>query len=230
MPTRSIAGPGAGVYKYDLLTALSVGALHGSVVQQTSALRLIAMITARYNWQRDEVSIGQCELARLWGVNERTVKREMKRLTDAGILICLRPGVRGRVGAYRVSYEGVERLSRPVWAAVGADFERRFEGHGATAPKVVRVDFGARSPSAPPDETPPDSWGAVQARLRAEFPDAWGNWFRQLGCNGVEAGAVQLTAPSGFVCRYVETHLRPPLLVAIRAEFGPAAEVSLKPL
>jgi len=49
-------------------------------------LRLISVVTARYNWRNDELSIGQRDMARLWAVNERTVKREMKRLTEANIL------------------------------------------------------------------------------------------------------------------------------------------------
>ena len=91
-------GPKAGSLKYDLLTALSVAGLHGSPTEQTSLMRLNALITARYNWRLEEVSVGQVELARLWSINERTVKREMKRLIGMGILSCIRPGVRGRVG------------------------------------------------------------------------------------------------------------------------------------
>jgi len=81
---RKLTGPQAGSLKYDLLTALSVVGLHGSPTLQCSMLRLSAMVTARYNWRLDEISIGQAELARIWGVNERTVKREMKRLTGQG--------------------------------------------------------------------------------------------------------------------------------------------------
>ena len=65
-------GPKAGSLKYDLLTALSVAGLHGSPTEQTSLMRLNALITARYNWRLEEVSVGQVELARLWSVNERT--------------------------------------------------------------------------------------------------------------------------------------------------------------
>ena len=51
-------------------------------------LRLIALITARYNWQRDELSVGQSEMARIWGVHDRTVKREVRRLqiSPTGVL------------------------------------------------------------------------------------------------------------------------------------------------
>jgi hypothetical protein len=39
----------------------------------------MALITMRYNWQRDELTTGQGEIAPLWSVDERTVKREMAR-------------------------------------------------------------------------------------------------------------------------------------------------------
>ena len=56
-PTR-LTGKGAGAEKYDLLTALSVAGLSGSPTEQTSMLRLIAVLTARYNWAADELSMG----------------------------------------------------------------------------------------------------------------------------------------------------------------------------
>ena len=114
---KKLTGPQAGSLKYDLLTALGVAGLHGSPTVQTSLMRLSAMVTARYNWRLDEISIGQAELARLWAVNERTVKREMKRLTQDGWIICLRPGVRGRVGAYRLNYSRIYENTQPYWTA-----------------------------------------------------------------------------------------------------------------
>ena len=45
----------------------------------------MALITTRYNWQRDELTMGQGEIARLWSVDDRTVKREMARLAGAGL-------------------------------------------------------------------------------------------------------------------------------------------------
>jgi hypothetical protein len=82
-----------GALKYDLLTALNIMGLHGTPTEQTSLTRLMVLITARYNWRVEEVSIGHIEMARLWAVNDRTVKREMKRLLQMGVLICIRPGV-----------------------------------------------------------------------------------------------------------------------------------------
>lgn len=236
-----IAGPGSGVYKYDVLTALSAAALRDGPVAQVSALRLIALITARYNWQRNEVSIGQRDLARLWGVTERTVKREMKRLGTAGLLVCTRPGVRGRVGAYRLDFDAVAQASAAIWPEVGPDFEARAVAHSVAhgaasrpAETVVRVDFSARgTPPAAPVPAPegqgaaPGAWEAVAARLRAEHPEAWANWFARLRPVEGAPGQVVLEAPSGFVCRYVETHLGGVLAAAVRVVCGAEADLVL---
>ncbi len=69
-----MTGPCAGVVKYDILTALG---LHGVPSAQASMLRLITAIMARCNWRSEEMTVGQRDLARLWGVAERTAKREV---------------------------------------------------------------------------------------------------------------------------------------------------------
>ena len=143
MKTNRFTGPRAGALKYDLLTALAVAGLSGSPGFQTSMLRLVALVTARYNWARDELTVGQREMARMWSVDERTVKREIKRLTSADILLQLRPGVRGRVAAYRLNIAEIHRLSAPVWERVGPDFSERMVQHNpqAEGDKVVHVAF-----------------------------------------------------------------------------------------
>lgn len=223
-------GPKAGSLKYDLLTALSVTGLHGTPTEQTSLMRLAALITARYNWRIEEVSIGHAELARIWAVNDRTVKREMKRLMQMGILLCIRPGVRGRVGAYRLNYRRIYELSRPVWAAVGPDFEdRMIEVSGERT--VVKVDFQsgpalASTPvlSAPTHraQTSTGTWGAVRRRLQAEHPSLFESWFAKLVQASVEDHQLTLRAPNSFVSRYIETHFAKILAAAVAAEMPTA--------
>jgi hypothetical protein len=215
-------GPKAGSLKYDLLTALSVAGLHGSPTEQTSLMRLNALITARYNWRLEEVSVGQVELARLWSVNERTVKREMKRLIGLGILSCIRPGVRGRVGAYRLNYRRIYEFSRPCWIAVGPDFEdRMMEMSGERT--VVSVDFQSKQPIRPslvPDSEPQaaGTWGAVRRRLKAEDTALYESWFAKLVEDRKCDRALILRAPNGFVARYIETHFAKKLALAVDAE------------
>jgi hypothetical protein len=220
-PSR-MTGPGSGVHKYDILTAVAIGGLHGTPTHQVSSLRLIALITARYNWARNELSIGQVEMARLWGVTERTAKREVKRLTGMGLLEVRRAGVRGRVASYRLNLSALETLSRPVWGCVGADFEQRAEGLMAqpSAPgTVVKVDFSG--PPRPPETTGGDPrWDAVLRYLAQDQPDAFANWYRRLSLAGAGEGGIEITAPNAFVLSYVTTHLTGPLRAAVGAAFG----------
>lgn len=212
-------GPKAGALKYDILTALTVTGLHGSPTEQTSLMRLTSLITARYNWRLEEVSVGHAELARLWAVNDRTVKREMKRLLGMGVLLCIRPGVRGRVGGYRLNYRRIYELSRPVWPLVGSDFEdRMIEMSGERT--VVNVDFGR--PAAPKPQLVAGqgagTWGAVRRRLQAEHPDLFENWFAKLVQDRQGDHTLTLRAPTGFVSRYIETHLAQLLAAAVAVE------------
>lgn len=212
-------GPRAGSLKYDVLTAINVAGLHGSPTEQTSLMRLSLLITARYNWRIEEVSVGHAELARLWAVNERTVKREMKRLMSMGVLICLRPGVRGRVGAYRLNYRRIYEFSRSCWAAVGPDFEDRMK-EVAGERTVVKVDFQAAPTSTPraPASESAGTWGAVRRRLKAEEPALFESWFAKLVQDGAGTHWITLRAPNGFVSRYIETHFSTLLTRAIEAE------------
>lgn len=212
-------GPRAGSLKYDLLTALSVMGLHGNPTEQTSLMRLIILITARYNWRLEEVSIGHVEMARLWAVNTRTVKREMKRLQAMGVIVCIRPGVRGRVGAYRLNYRRIYEMSRPSWAAVGFDYEDRMMDIAGER-TVVRVDFQKPTLAAPDDLAlmGTGTWGAVRRRLKAENPGLFESWFCKLVQESVSEHTLTLRAPNGFVSRYIETHFGAKLARAIDAE------------
>ncbi|PWR04251.1 hypothetical protein DKT77_02395 [Meridianimarinicoccus roseus] len=228
MQPGRVTGPGSGVHKYDILTAVAIAGLHGSTTQQVSALRLISLITARYNWQRNELSIGQEEMARIWGVNTRTAKREVKRLVSMGLLDVKRAGVRGRVACYRLNLEALETLSRPVWSAVGPDFEERagrlLSRVGSAEGTVLKVDFSPtqRETKEIPADTGCDSrWQDVMTRLSAENPDAYANWYKRLTLGRVTDGTVEVTAPNAFVSNYIATHLADPMAAAVRDAFGP---------
>lgn len=227
MDAKKLTGPKAGSLKYDLLTTLAVAGLHGSPGFQTSMLRLTALVTARYNWRLDEVSVGQRDMARMWCVNERTVKREIKRLTAASILICKRQGVRGRVGAYRLNYAEIYRQSQAVWAMVGPDFEERMaEFVPEVGTSVVKVDFGggaAVEVEEPVGKTP--GWRHVLRRLKERSPNLYANWYSNLQLERADEGVMYLQAPTKFVARYVETHLMTELVGAIEAELGPVERI-----
>ncbi|WP_118133610.1 DnaA N-terminal domain-containing protein [Oceanicella sp. SM1341] len=213
MTTNRLTGSTAPVRKYDLLTALAVLGLSGAPARRTTTLRLIAMITARYNWQADEISIGCRDLARLWSVDERTAKRELKRLREAGLIDVKRPAARGRVAVYRLDHTGIERVTAEGWHKVGTDYVERMEAsrggaapEAAPAPKVVPL-FPAEG-EAPAEEGQDPFWAGICRRLRQEDPGLFRSWFAGLRFEAMEAGELRLGAPSAFVAGYVDIHLR----------------------
>ena len=96
MQVKRAVGQGSHVVKYDILSALLVLAAQGDTAQGRLALRLSLLITARYDWQRDRFNVGLREIARLWGVTERTTKREMAQLRALGWITVTRVAARGQ--------------------------------------------------------------------------------------------------------------------------------------
>ena len=216
-------GPGAGVIKYDVITALSVMALHDSTAMQVTVLRLVALVTARYNWKSDQFCVPQTDMARMWNVSDRTVKREIKRMIGAKLIRCIRPGVRGRVGAYRLDYHSLFDRSRSSWDAVGADYaDRMTETAGRAPTKVLKVDFGARKmeSAAPPLPQEGDLWSRVVRALAEEDPDKVQAWYAKLSLVHEGTDAVTLAAPSGFVANFVQTHLAGTIATALARDLG----------
>jgi hypothetical protein len=228
MGANRLTGPGAGSEKYDLLTALAVAGLSGNPTHQATMLRLIALVTARYNWANDELSVGQREMAAMWSVDERTVKREIKRMTTAELLLQKRAGVRGRVAVYRLNVAQVYRLSEPVWRKVGPDFAERMDQRiprpAVPAETVVRVDFQTRSQ---PKDAATGSWQRVLRRLEDESPTSVAAWFSKLRLVAQTDNRVTLQAPTKFIAQYVQTHLLPMLTAAARAELGAGVAIDL---
>jgi hypothetical protein len=207
-------GRGAAARKYDILTALGAHALGQGRDEQVLALRLVTLITARYNWGRDELAVGQREIARLWSVDERTVKREMAKLRGRGWLELSRAAARGRVAEYRLGIERVLADTRPGWEKVGPDFAHRVEGDDSDG-KVVPLPL--RGEVAPPDLSAGTEWALAQAVLHAEAPGLYASWMRALTRAGRAGGRLTLAAPSRFHAAYVQTHLTARLLDACRA-------------
>lgn len=216
MDLKRYTGPQAGSHKYDLLTALAIAGLNGGSGFQASMLRLIAVVTARYNWKLDEFTVGQRDLARMWSVDERTVKREIKRLTDARILIQLRPGVRGRVAAYRLNQAVIFEHTTPYWDKIGPDFAVRMSTASEreeVSERVVKIDFAKRTKSS--EST---AWERVQQRLEELDPSLHRSWFAGLDfCKFVD-GVLSLNAPSAFIAQYVSSHHLERLRDAARLE------------
>lgn len=204
--------------KYDLLTALGVHACRGDKHLQRLVLRFITLIVARYNWQTDEITVGQREIAALWGVDERTVKRDIARLRALGWLVQHRAAVRGRVASHGIDIPAILAATRADWSAVGPDFVDRMAGPQAPpAPAPNVVSFPSQTTPLPPEA---GLWARAQARLQAEDPAIFAAWFRPLAELGAEGGLMEVAAPSRFHASYVTTHLSARLLAALRAEDG----------
>jgi len=213
MQVAPLAGRQAASRKYDILTALGAWALGHSKGEQRSALRLITLVTARYNWQRDRLAVGQREIAALWHCDERTVKREMARLRGRGWLRLKVQGRRGRVAEYGLGLEAILAETRPAWERIGPDFAMRLED----GPSEDIVPLMPRGPVPAPDVSPGDDWSLAAALIHAEDPATYGAWVRALRRESRAGGTLTVRAPSRFHAAYVDTHLRERLLEALRS-------------
>ncbi|MCU0826028.1 MAG: hypothetical protein MUE52_01135 [Tabrizicola sp.] len=208
------AGREAASRKYDILSALMAFALSKDKHVQRQVLRLMALITTRYNWQRDELTMGQGEIARLWSVDDRTVKREMARFRALGWLVLKRQGARGRVSVYGIDLNRMLEDTRPAWPLIGEDFIARLEPGAETAGQGASNVVPLRAvPSPVSDGT---LWSAAQGALQAEDAAIYGAWFHALTNAGLEANALTLAAPTRFHATYVTAHLKDRLLAALR--------------
>lgn len=197
--------------KYDILSALTAHALAGGQSEQRLVLRLVALITTRYNWQRDELATGQREIARLWCVEERTVKRDMARLRALGWITVKRQGARGRVSVLGLDLTRIMLDTRLAWPNIGEDYVRRMSGQDtAKAPGNI-VPFRRSEEAADPAQ---GLWSRVCARLKAEDAASFDAWFRPLVEAGQGEGLLHLTAPSRFHATYLRTHLMERLRMA----------------
>ena len=224
MLVKKPVGRSASVIKYDLITALGAFALSLGKADQKRVLRLITLITARYNWARNELAVGQREIARLWSCDERTVKREMARLRGAGWLVVRRQGARGRVTEYELDRDRVLLDTKPVWPAVGPDFVIRMDD---TPEATSVVPFRGPIDVPPPDLSTGTEWALAQAVLHREDPASFGSWMRALERDSRAGGRLMLRAPSRFHAAYVQTHLASRILTACQAIDGDVSAVEI---
>ena len=193
-------------------------------------MRLIALITARYNWSSDEVTIGQREMAALWRVDERTAKRETRRLIEAGLIEVKRPGIRGRVAAYRVKRDAIYARTAEEWIGVGPDFDARMSARltPAAAPepaKVVHLNFPKQNLPNPKN----DCWDKVLARLSIDQPQHFDAWYSQLWADTPDdSGILRIEAPTKFIANYVSSRLMAGLERAVQIAYGQALRCQIE--
>lgn len=226
MQIRKPVGRMASARKYDLLTAMGAFALARGKAEQRMTLRLITLVTARYNWVRDELAVGQREIARLWSVDERTVKREMARLRACGWLRVRRQGARGRVTEYSLNIARILEDTQDNWAAIGPDFVHRLGAEEDADPgNVVPMPLRKGATVPPPDLSSGTEWALAQGVLHSEDPAIYQTWFAGLTRLRRDGARLVLSAPSRFHGSYVETHLAGRLIAACRSVDADVAEV-----
>ncbi len=225
MLSSKAVGRNASVQKYDVITALGAYALARGKHEQRLVLRLITLITARYNWARNELAVGQREIARLWSVDERTVKREMAKLRGLGWLVVKRQGARGHVTDYRIDMSCLLESTRAHWQRVGPDFDLRLQG-GPEPDRVVHLPVRGDVPA--PDVSVGTEWALAQAILHVEEPGLYGSWIRALVRLDRAGGRLMLKAPSRFHAAYVQTNLTSRLLAACQAVDADVVEVFVR--
>ncbi|MFS4583568.1 DnaA N-terminal domain-containing protein [Phaeobacter sp. C3_T13_0] len=207
-------GRQAAALKYDILTAMGTYALSLDKGPQRLVLRFMTLMTARYNWQRNELAVGQREIARMWSVDERTVKREMAKLRALGWLVVKRQGSRGRVTEYGFDLESILEDTRSCWSAVGPDFDHRMSGSDVPEKNVVPLMTGTAA--AAPDITDGSEWSLAKAVLHKEDAATYTAWIQALTREGRAGGRLVLRAPSRFHGNYVTGHLHDRLLATCR--------------
>ncbi|MDB6177640.1 hypothetical protein PAF17_08955 [Paracoccus sp. Z330] len=212
-------GREAAAKKYDLLSAMMAYALAGDQHRQRLIMRLMSLITTRYNWQRNELTMGQREIARLWSVDERTVKRDMARLRSLGWLELKRAGVRGRVAMHGLDIERIMLDTKPVWPNIGEDFASRIGG----TPEAVDTKVVPIRRATPVQAN--GLWGAARDYLAGEDPALFDAWIASLADGGIEDDCQTLLAPSKFHAAYVRTHLLKRLQMALRRMDGTVSVV-----
>ncbi|MEL6587031.1 MAG: DnaA N-terminal domain-containing protein [Pseudomonadota bacterium] len=198
--------------------------LHRGGATHPTVLRLIAAVTARYNWRLDELSMCQRDMARMWGVSERTAKRDVKAWIAERWVLQKRTGVRGRAGAYRLDLVEISRQAAPLWALIGPDFAERMAPVPITE-NVIRPVFGTVEDTEPADAR--GTWRAVSRRLRDVDAAMHGAWIAPLVVAEQGEGCLTLRAPSRFAAHYISTHLMGPLQEAATAELGPTIRLQV---
>lgn len=203
-------GRNAAALKYDILSALTVHALSGDKHRQRSILRIIALITTRYNWRSNELSIGREEIARLWTVNERTVKREMSKFRALGWVTVKRPAARGRVAVYEIDLKQIMIDTQEIWQIIGSDFHARMTDK--PEPETNIVPFTIKAAVSEVEEG--NVWSRVQSILHERDPELWASWFQHLSEAERAGGSVTLVAPSRFMADYISQKWNQRLLAA----------------
>jgi len=198
---RHATGRNAASLKYDVLSALGAHGCAGDKHRQRIVLRLITLIVARYNWATDELAVGQREMAELWSIDERSVKRDIAKLREVGWLVLKHPAARGRVAVHGLDIGCILLETRNDWPRVGPDLVARLIG-ADSPPEPVKGNVI----SFPLPQGDDGLWPRIQAGLYRDDPNLYGAWFAALKPAPCEDSCLRLVAPSRFHADYLRTN------------------------
>ncbi|MBU2994079.1 hypothetical protein KO486_12755 [Octadecabacter sp. B2R22] len=212
------AGPGSASLKYDVLTALLALAAQNNGTQGRLALRLSLVITARFNWKSGFFSVGVKELARMWGVTERTAKREIGLMRSINWISVQKAATRGRVTQHRIQFADILRDTIGHWDAVGPDFAARMAGAPEPSDEIQSnvVPLHTGTDTVPAQDG--TIWPAIASEMKAQDPAVYAAWLSALAYVDRDGDHLVLAAPSSFSASYIETHLHTRLLSAAIAQ------------
>ncbi len=196
------SGPNSAVVKYDVISALTCVALTGARSQQTIIMRLINLITCRYNWRKNELSIGSKEVAELTFTSQRTAKRTLKALTDLRFLIVRLQGRKGRVTKYGLGITAIFEAAAPHTKPKYHQFCARIiaDPLGASA-CVPPVDFKVEAQAC-------QQWNAICAVIADKSQPLYVSWFADM-VGSVTEGQLTVVCKTNFIQNYARTKLLP---------------------
>jgi hypothetical protein len=213
-----LTGVGAGAKKYDVLSVLALAGLENAALPSQRALRFIALITIRYNWAADMLSVGHEELGHLWKVSKRTVIREMEALRSLGLLVVLRPGRRGTVTTYRLDISAIRKLAASRLLSETSGIDSRLaasEDNLDNEPSEASQASIRNDPGLPPSPCR-DLWTAVLDNLSPSVSSAQKDrWLGPLRAELVD-DIFYLEADSAFRAVYIAKTFSDALHVAAR--------------
>jgi hypothetical protein len=172
------------------------------------------------------------QLALLWSVDLRRVKRIITELREIGILAVKRAGRKGLVTVYSLDLARIAEITRPFWHVLGADIAARLDAVFPTERATVEATEEAQSTIELSAERGRIQSNIVkiedarrqrvdpvrQAIAREMEPPAFDRWIRPLGHERRNDSFV-FTASSSFMASYVERQFGHKIERAIRQLF-----------
>lgn len=197
--------------KHALLAEIGRKACGWKVLGQRTGLRLMTLVAARYDWAADHLDCGLREIATLWQVDERTVKRELAKLRDLGWISLKRPAARGRNAVHQLEASAILDIETPEPAAIET-VEDTTRDIGNTRNEVVSSEMEQlessieESAEVIPFRSGQAIWRCLMNEMAQSHPGLHGSWLLELEARRDHDGTWVLGATSRFRAAYLTSH------------------------